>query len=161
MMYEIYALICWYVFGVFAFLSLYKHDWALLRCVAVMAAGQGIVDIWAAWFMPVVWAGQPSLLLLGVYMASAWALSIRPSGKLCSIMAALCLWGVAFSAMHHVFDWTKATDSLYFNMNLAIGWLSFFVMAGGATGERGRRFLSRLVRSSSGVANPTNKEGLA
>lgn len=161
MMYETYALICWYVFAGFAGLAFYKGNWALLRCVAVMAAGQAIVDIWSAWFAPLAWAGQPSLLLLWVYIASAWGLSIRPSGKLCSIMAALCLWGVVFSIMHHVFDWTKATDSLYFNMNLAIGWLSFFVMAGGATGERGRRFLSRLVRGGTDLANPSDKKGLA
>lgn len=161
MMYGLYIILCWYAFVVFGTIAIYKHNWALLRCVSVMASGQAFVDIWAAWFMPVVWNGQPSEMLLGIYLASAWALSIRPSGKLCSIMASLCLWGVAFSAMHAAFNWTNATDSLYFNMNLTIGWLSLFVLAGGATGERGRRFLSRLLRGGSGLADSADKKGLA
>ena len=160
-MYDAYALLCWPAFLAFAGIALINGNWALLRCVLIMAAGQGVVDIWACYFVPKVWQGQPSALLLGVYLASAWGLSIRPSGKLCSIMAALCLWGVAFSAMHAVFNWTNATDSLYFNMNLTIGWLSLFVLAGGATGERGRRFFSRLMRGGSGLADSADKKGLA
>lgn len=161
MMYQIYDLICWPAFLGFGLVALTNRNWALMRCVLIMAAGQGLVDIWAGHFAPKVWKGQPSALLFAIYLASAWGLSIRPSGKLCSIMAALCIWGVAFSAMHQVFYWTKATDSLYFTANLAIGWLSFLVMAGGASGERGRRVVSWFVRTPSSLANQADIERLA
>lgn len=160
-MYAAYTMVAWPVFALCGLVAIYRGDWGLMRCAIIMALGQFAIDVWAAVFQPVVWQGQPSGPLFWIYAVSAIILTIRPSGKLCSIMAALCLWGVAISALHYTFHWTYATDSLYFQLNLLIGWFSLFVLAGGASGERGRRFLSRFVRSPTGMADTSNRAGLA
>lgn len=160
-MYEAYTILVWPLLVAIGCLAIYKANWALLRCVVVTGAAEITIGVWADYFSPKVWEGQPSHWFLAIYIVSVIALTIRPSGKLCSIMAGISIWGVVLSALHFSFHWTKETDALYFQSNLFLGWLTLIVIAGGSTGERGRRFILGIMRGASRMANPAHNAGLA
>lgn len=161
-MYELYTLLAWPIFVIGIGVGAARADWALIRCVGVTALTQLAFDLYGRNFaMPDVWAGQPSLAYGIFYLVAAIALTIRPSGKLCSIMAAIPIWGIVISALHFVFDWTKATDALYMNGSLALGFASFAIIGGGIAGDGGRRFCLSAYRRCARLANKARHGGLA
>jgi hypothetical protein len=158
-LYHGYLAAFWPMLAMCAFIALWRADYALLRCVAVVIGGQLAIDLWFATHGAM--AEQPWAAFLAVYALSAALLTIRPSGMLCSIMGGVMLAGALFSIIRGAFNWTEATDLLYWQVNVLLGWLTFAVLSGGATGERGRRVVTTMWRGLIGMVIPSHRGGVA
>jgi hypothetical protein len=160
-LYAAYGATLPWIVGALSALSVYKRNWTLFRCVAIIAFGQVAIDAWFHYLAPVKFAGQPYGLSLLIYAASATAASIRPSGKLCSTLGGVFIAGAAFSVIALAFKYSPARDYMFWEANVLLGVLQLAVVMGGATGERGRRFCVALGRRASRMAYGSRSGGVA
>lgn len=158
-LYHAYLVAFWPVMAICAVIALWRADYALLRCVVVVIGGQFAIDLWFHIHGP--GQEQPWAVYLVIYAISSALVTIRPSGSLCSIMGGVMMSGVLFSIIQGAFHWTKATDLLYWQTNVLIGCMTFAVLAGGASGERGRRVVTAFGRGVARLAFPSRRGGLA
>jgi hypothetical protein len=134
-----------------------RHD--LVRCSVVLGGGQVAIDLWTSQLS--VANGQPWYVYLTINALSCIALTVLPSSRLCSTLGGLFLAGAGISIIHGSFYWTNATEWLYWQNTLLLGWAMLLVLAGGATGETGRRFIHRLWRGLVSVVIPARSGGVA
>ena len=158
-LYSLYIHIFWpLVTGILAYgLVIRRHD--LVRCSVVMGAGQIAIDLWTSQVSTA--HGQPWYVYLTINVLSCFALTILPSSRLCSALGGLFLAGAGMSIVHGSFYWTNATEWLYWQNMLLLGWAMLLVLAGGSTGETGRRFVHHLWRWLVKLAHPARNGGMA
>lgn len=156
----LYSAYAWLFWPVIAGTIVLNRSWAGMRCATVLAMGQLFMWGWFTFAMPAHFERQPSEVYLLVYVLSCFALTVRPSGKLCSIMAGLMLVGVALSIVVGTVA-TRSADMLFWQSQVLLGWATLIVLTGSAAGGRGRRILDRMRFNRARVADAAHYRGVA
>lgn len=158
--YQGYLLAFWPIMALLGLKAIIRWELPMLRCLAVIIFGQWAIDFWVAALAPGVWPGQPWHIYLTIYTASAFLVTIRPAGKLCSALGGVFIAGVIISVLRALFVSSDALDWLFWQSNLIIGWLALFVVIGGAGYEGGRRVLAATGRGLARMVDASHRSGV-
>ena len=158
---EVYRAVFWPSISFLLIVAVFYSNMAVIRCALVMMGGEWATGYWQAHLRPAEWHGQPVELLAFIYFVSAAIVTIRTSGKSCSILGGVFCAGFIFSIINMCFEYDAARDWQYWGANLAISWLALLVVIGGSTGETGKRFVSDLWRRFIDLVDATYPRRLA
>ena len=139
--------------------ALWRNDWALARCALVLVSGEAAISAWFAAFGPL--AVQPWHVYLAIYSAQCAMVTVKPSNRLCSVMGGLFLAGATLSLVHGAMTTSIAADWMYWQGNLSLGLMMILVLAGGASGETGRRIVTGFWRGIARIFGAQGRRGVA
>lgn len=141
------------------------RNWDGLRCAVLLGAAQWGMDMYLSYTGWLPAYGQPWQAHLVIYTICCIIATILPVGRICSLLGAVFIAGVAWAIVRCVVEYTigtsSAVDYLYWRGTLYNGWLMLIITAGGATGETGKRIIHSLWRGVIGVPDASGGKGMA
>jgi len=140
-------------------------NWDGLRCAVLLGGAQWGMDMYLSYTGWLPEYGQPWQVHLVIYSICCIVATILPAGRICSLLGAVFIAGVAWAIVRGVVEYTigstGAVDYLYWRGTLYNGWLMLAITAGGASGETGKRIVNSLWRGVIGVPVASRNEGVA